>query len=215
VSFILDALRKSESERQRLGGTSIADLPLGRRRAQPWWIVGIAILLLANFIMLAVVMLRPSVETDAEPVAASSTPTQPAATGAARARTSSPATSPTPSIEPSLAPSLAEDALSTEVEYETVDRAVMEAASAVPEGPTLVRSASEVATEANLPPDSLPPLRLDMHVYSPKRDGRFVFINMRKYFEGQAIQEGPTVQHITEGGVILSYQSKRWELDRP
>jgi general secretion pathway protein B len=204
VSFILDALRKSESERQRLGGTSIADLPLGRRRAQPWWIVGIAILLIANFVMLAVVMLRPNAEPGAEPVAsvAPPAPTQPVAAA--------------PAIPaPARTPSLAEDALSPEIEYETVDRAVMEAASAVPEGPTLVRSATEIATEANLPPDSLPPLRLDMHVYSPKRDGRFVFINMRKYFEGQVLQEGPTVEHITQGGVILSYQSNRWELDRP
>jgi general secretion pathway protein B len=204
VSFILDALRKSESERQRLGGTSIADLPLGRRRAQPWWIVGIAILLIANFIMLAVVVLRP----DAEPVAsiAPSASTQPVAVAPVAAA---------PARTPSLAPSLEQDALSPEIEYETVDRAVMEAASAVPEGPTLVRSASEIATEANLPPGSLPPLRLDMHVYSQKRDGRFVFINMRKYLEGQALQEGPTVEHITPSGVVLNYQSKRWELDRP
>jgi general secretion pathway protein B len=212
VSFILDALRKSESEHQRLGGTSIADLPLGRRRAQPWWIVGIAILLMANFIMLAVVMLRPSVETSAEPVA---TVAQPASTQPASVASAAAAPASTSSLTPSLPPSLAEDALSTEIEYETVDRAVMEAASAVPEGPTLVRSATEIATEANLPPGSLPPLRLDMHVYSQKRDGRFVFINMRKYLEGQTLQEGPTVEHITPSGVVLNYQSKRWELDRP
>jgi general secretion pathway protein B len=212
VSFILDALRKSESERQRLGATGIADLPLGRRRTQPWWIVGIAILLVANFIMLAVVLLRPNAEQDAEPAASVAPPaqTQPAA---ATAPIAAPAHA--SSVASSIAPSLAEDALSPVIEYDTVDRSVMEAASAVPEGPTLVRSATATATEANLPPDSLPPLRLDMHVYSPKRDGRFVFINMRKYFEGQALQEGPTVEHITQGGVVLSYQSKRWELDRP
>ena len=208
MSFILDALRKSESERQRLGGTSIADLPLGRRRAQPWWIVGIAILLIANFIMLAVVMLRPSVEAGAEPVASVAPPASTQAVAVAPVVAA-------PARTPTLAPSLEEDALSPEIEYETVDRAVMEAASAVPEGPTLVRSATEIATEANLPPGSLPPLRLDMHVYSPKRDGRFVFINMRKYLEGQALQEGPTVEHITPNGVVLNYQSKRWELDRP
>jgi len=197
VSFILDALRKSESERQRLGSAGIADLPLGRRRTQPWWVIGIAILLLANLALLAVVMLRPAdpAPAGAQPQIAAIAPTAAAA--------------PTAVARPQIASTLADDASPPLVEYETVDRATMEAASAAPDGPTLVRS-----TGASLPPDSLPPLRLDMHVYSQQRDARFVLINMRKYAEGQTLQEGPVVQHITETGVVLHYQNKTWELDR-
>jgi general secretion pathway protein B len=207
VSFILDALRKSESERQRLGGASIADLPLGRRHSQPWWVIAIALLLLANLIMLAIVMLR----TDAEPTANTT----------AEVATSPPVTTSTqvaaiPQSVPARNSTLAEDAITDPyIEYDVVDRATMEAASAVPDGPSLVRSTQPANYLAAVAPDSLPPLRVDMHVYSPKRDARFVFINMRKYLEGQTLSEGPLVEHITASGVQLSYQGKHWELDRP
>jgi len=203
VSFILDALRKSESERQRLGATGIADLPLGRRHAQPWWIIGIGILLVANLALLAVVMLRPRAESG--PVAATNTQSNAAATARSTAVPVPPST-PAP-----LTSSLADAAAPPHIEYETVDRETMEAASAPLDGPTLVRS----ATHDNLPPDSLPTLRLDMHVYSSQRNSRFVMINMRKYLEGQVLQEGPTVEHISDSGVMLSYQGKSWEIDRP
>jgi general secretion pathway protein B len=102
-----------------------------------------------------------------------------------------------------------------QIQYETVDRATMEAASAIPDGPTLVRSTGVTTPAADTPPDSLSALHVDMHVYSPQREGRFVLINMKKYLEGQTLLEGPLVEQITANGVVLSYQNKRWELDRP
>ena len=39
---------------------------------------------------------------------------------------------------------------------------------------------------------ALPELHLDIHVYSANPAERFVFVNMRKYAEGQALKEGPT-----------------------
>lgn len=208
MSFILDALRKSESERQRLGGTGIADLPLGRRRAQPWWMIGIAVLLIANFVLLAVVLLRP--DAAPEVVASNATITTPAPAPAANPP--HPVQQPQAAL-PAATASLADDAMPPQIEYDLVDRATMAAASAVPDGPTLVRPLPTYGGAAA--PDSLPPLRLDMHVYSPQRANRFVFINMRKYFEGQQLQEGPQVEHITATGVVLSHQGRRWEVDRP
>jgi general secretion pathway protein B len=61
---------------------------------------------------------------------------------------------------------------------------------------------------------SLPDMRLDIHVYSNNPGERFVFINMRKYTEGQATTEGPTVERITPDGAVLNNQGLRFVLPR-
>ncbi|MBC7982945.1 MAG: general secretion pathway protein GspB [Candidatus Obscuribacterales bacterium] len=212
MSFILDALRKSESERQRLGGASIADLPVGQRPARPWWVIALAILLAANLALLIIVMLRPAATSSsnfsATTLPASVSPKNSMAPSASlpTLAAQAPATANAPTS--SLADAAASPA---QVEYDLVDRETLDAASAIPEGPTLVKS-----LEANgAQPTSLADLRLDMHVYSPQRAERFVFINMRKYTEGQNLTEGPSIDQITADGVVLSYRGSRWQLERP
>ena len=61
---------------------------------------------------------------------------------------------------------------------------------------------------------SVPPLHLDIHVYSPSPAERFVFINMAKYREGERLQEGPAVEEITESGVVMIHQGSRFLLSR-
>ena len=67
MSFILDALRKSEHERQRQAGPSIADLPIARQAARtpPWIWVALGALLTVNVIVVAWLLLR---EPRQEPV---------------------------------------------------------------------------------------------------------------------------------------------------
>jgi general secretion pathway protein B len=61
---------------------------------------------------------------------------------------------------------------------------------------------------------SLPDMRLDIHVYSTNPRERFVFVNMRKYVEGQATNEGSTVDRITTDGAILNHHGTRFLLPR-
>ena len=61
---------------------------------------------------------------------------------------------------------------------------------------------------------AVPPLHLDVHVYSGTVAERFVFINMSKYREGERLQEGPTVEEITQTGVVLTHQGNRFLLTR-
>jgi general secretion pathway protein B len=61
---------------------------------------------------------------------------------------------------------------------------------------------------------ALPELHLDVHVYATRPAERFVYINMRKYHEGAALQEGPTVERIRRDGVVLNYQGLRFILPR-
>jgi general secretion pathway protein B len=61
---------------------------------------------------------------------------------------------------------------------------------------------------------NIPELRLDLHVYSPAPDKRFVFLNMHKLQEGQSLPEGVRVDSITPSGAELSFQGKRFVLTR-
>ena len=79
------------------------------------------------------------------------------------------------------------------------------------------------ATESGLPTyqdaaaepgANIPSLSLDLHVYSPQADERFVFLNMLKLREGDTSPQGVRVERITPDGAILSYQGKEFVLQR-
>jgi hypothetical protein len=59
---------------------------------------------------------------------------------------------------------------------------------------------------------NVPHMHIDIHVFSGNPDERFVFINMRRYNEGQATQEGPRVERITNDGVVMDHQGQRFFL---
>jgi len=61
---------------------------------------------------------------------------------------------------------------------------------------------------------SLAPMHIDIHVYSEDPAERFVFINMRKYTQGNKTTEGPVVESINADGVTLSHQGRRFNLPR-
>ena len=48
----------------------------------------------------------------------------------------------------------------------------------------------------------VPEMHIDLHVYSANPQERFVFVNKRKYREGETLQEGPRVErdHPRRGG---------------
>ena len=60
--------------------------------------------------------------------------------------------------------------------------------------------------------DMIAKLRLQLLVYSDVPAERLVFINNRKYLEGQSIDGGVTVERITPDGAVLSYQGERFTL---
>jgi general secretion pathway protein B len=59
---------------------------------------------------------------------------------------------------------------------------------------------------------SLPPLRLELHAFSEQPRDRFVFINGRKYVEGERLIEGPQVVSIEPRGAVLSHAGQRFRL---
>ena len=245
MSFILDALKKSENERQRQVGPSLADVQVSQRRTnKPWWAVAVGALLVLNLGVLLVVLMRDGDARSSTPQAASESS---AATSDARAGNQVPlpaSASRMPRGNPPVAAStdpsvhaLADEAGNAELSAAPSADPQLAAAGNVPDGPPMVRpiQAPAVApatipaqTEAQsaqnevlpTPMDlaasgtSLPDLHLDIHVYSTKPAERVVFVNMRKYTEGQALKEGPTVERITSDGAILNHHGLRFLLPR-
>src|SRR5262245_51481732 len=59
MSFILDALKKSETDRQRQASPALFEVKVATpRRKFPYWAVGLAVLLGVNLLALAWVLLR-------------------------------------------------------------------------------------------------------------------------------------------------------------
>jgi general secretion pathway protein B len=257
MSFILDALKKSENERQRTIGPSLADAPLRKQQGdRPWWAVAVAALLVINLGVLIVVLMRNRAEAPA-PAAAAPAPVAPTrAPAVRRPAAAQPTQQPSASSSPTnpAVHSLAEEAGGSFNEPyqepgpetgatlpEAEGNPALAGAANVPQGPPIVRSIDAPAvapldSRATFPSrgagssprnevlptlnalaasgTSLPDLHLDIHVYSDKPPERFVFVNMKKYLEGQTLSEGPAVERITPEGVILNQQGLRFLLPR-
>lgn len=200
MSFILDALKKSEAERQRQNAPGIANIPEGGRRKNnsKWtWIIGG--LLVVNLAVLAGIVLTPDDESAATNAA---TPTVTAESGSELSPPSENAAAAGPG------------AIETKPVADTTG-------SAVAAGP--VAAAPRETTTAALPSFielqakgviQLPDMHLDIHVYSGQPADRFVFVNMSKYKESATLAEGPTVIEITPDGVVLEHHGNRFLLPR-
>lgn len=214
MSFILDALRKSETERQRQGSAEFAGVPTSAvSTGAPRWLWIVAALLAVNLAVLIGLLMRPEAgpaETVAAPVSAAVVPDTASATSPAAAAddkerfieqvAAARQTVPLQSEAPEPTPQVAEPAetVSVPVANNSGDSAVL---------PTFVQVLTSGAVQ-------LPDLHLDIHVYSDVPEDRFVFINMSKLRENSQLSEGPVVEQITPEGVILDHLGTRFLLTR-
>lgn len=254
MSFILDALRKSDAERQRNAAPAVTDARYSPRpRQRSLWLPILAMALLANLVFFGWRSIDrgavpPVAEPEAptatiqplpaaqeflpEPVPAPVRPAErqlPAVRPLAREADPEPVAAPERTDGPVEAPVVAEmterpaarsEAFPTlEAASEPArEMAAVTAPAAAPaaESPS-VRISSGLPTAAQLVADGRlpgPELALELHVYSNGPQSRFVIINGRRYNEGAALNEGPTVESITPDGVILSSRGTRFHLPR-
>lgn len=207
MSFILDALKKSETERQQQSSAEFAAIPTnpGSVSLPRWlWIVGL--LLAVNLAVLIVLLLLPdSPPTQSGTLSSASQATpqqqlQPSFTDRVAAASQNlpdkqdePATARVPDQRPAVRPVL-----------------ISQNPSAIPSG-EIYPTVQEVRASGSL---NLPELHLDIHVYSDVPKDRFVFINMTKLREGSQLEEGPIIVEITRDGVILGHQGLSFLLPR-
>lgn len=221
MSFILDALKKSENDRQQQASAEFATLPSAAATpAMPRWIWAVIALLVVNVAVLGAFMARK----DAGNPAARPAPASPVATAAdTGARSSfaeriSKASVPTrPAPDPAPAMTAREPVPTETVTPSPAVRQEPGAARVAAPAPLAATSAQALPTltEIRLNDNvNLPDLHLDIHVYAGSPADRFVFINMSKHQEGSVLQSGPRVEEITPDGVILDYRGTRFVLPR-
>jgi general secretion pathway protein B len=219
MSFILDALKKSETERQRADAPALYEMKMAPpRRGVAVWLIVLAGLLVINVIVLSVVLLRGthgSAQADASPGAtppAAAAPAPPPAPAPATTYPTAPAALNPPASPPQLAPPAAAPDTANAGSTAGADAADDAPAVEPPRG-----SGGDVPTyaqAASLPGANLPELKLDLHAYALNPAERFVFLNMMKLREGQSTPAGVRVESITPDGAVLSWQGSRFFLQR-
>ena len=208
MSFILDALRKSENERQSQGAKEFSGVPVSNDPpSMPRWLWIVGLLLAINLAVLVGLIMRPDI-----------TPPRPAVQPATQEITRLP--TPVPEDTPSFAERVA-------AAREQASPAQSESASATEETATrpliVAQDPASLDTSRTYPifqevlasgAVSLPTLVIDIHVYSEVPSDRFVFINMSKYREGARLEEGPLLREIRADGAVLEHQGVSFLLPR-
>ncbi len=211
MSFILDALKKSEKERQREAVPGISDLPIVIHETRTsTWVVAVITALGLGVIALVWAWWQTSNEV---PTIAGPPPAVPAIAE--------------PPIVERLIPAPEPAVVAPEPVAGTTTR-------------NLANEAARIATAANRPPGTeplvvqptpavitpapmsilqaraaglaVPELTLELLVYSPEPAQRFVFINASKYVEGETLAAGPRLIEISPEGAILSYGGQNFLL---
>jgi len=241
MSFILDALKKSESDRQRQSGPALFEVKVTPPRGGlPSWAIALAALLLVNIGIVAWVLLRhpaahAAVPEGGEARAASAPAASPTPAAAAPAPAPAPAApAPGPLTAASGAPQAAPIVI-TPPAGAGGPAAPPPAAGGAAETPnpddyapatdaagslgSRVRRGTESGVplyqdQAATPGVNLPQLRLDLHVYAVHPEDRFVMINMRRLREGDSLPDGVRVESITPEGAVMSYNGSRFMLPR-
>ena len=244
MSLILEALKKSEAERQRgqAPGLFVEQAPVARARREgaPAWAVALGALLIA---VLAVLGWR---EWGRGEIAAPSPQPSPASgrgseiavpplpsVGEGRGEgavisTEPPSFVPVPSPQPSPSsgrgsevavpplPSVGEGRGEG-----AVVRAEPPAPSSAPSPPPQPASGngSELVPRlADLPAGeraALPPLKLTMHVFADDPAARFVILDGRRLGEGAMVADGVVLRGIDRDGVVIEAQGRALRLPRP
>jgi general secretion pathway protein B len=210
MSFILDALKKSETERQQQTGAEFSSVPSGSDDPPSmkwlWILIG---LLAVNVTVLLGILLRPDA-----PVPAPAEPQTPPAQAEP--------------VENAAPPSFEEQVARARERQAERELAAPGSLMDVPPEPAATPPSPEPSRTATPPAGrvqtidearlngglQVPDLHLDIHVYSDVPEERFVFINMVKHREQSRLDEGPLVDEITPDGVILEYRGTSFLLPR-
>ena len=244
MSFILDALKKSETDRQRQNRLESAYIPDSNQKpGNSRWLTVAVVLLAVNVLVLTIVLLRPANEQPAQPVEQQIPPSsaQPAESAptpveqepsfremvseakrvqqtAPQPAQSAPQTVQQPPVTTSEpVASTQQPAQTYEAPAETFEAP---AETFQPPPPATAGTASEAAIYKTFNEAraegliDIPDLRIDIHVYADSPTDRFVFINMNRYKERSTLSEGPVVTEIVPEGVVMEYGGTRFLLPR-
>lgn len=207
MSFILDALRKSENEHRQQAAPALAAAPQAVPvQKRTIWLPILAIVLMVNAIIFGAFFLT---RDEPMPIATTTLPPIEPEVRSLRKESIVDTTARKPSHTPTVkTPLTAPSTAPVSTTAINTTKAAPKPSKTIQEGlPSLgqLKAAGLVSVTS---------LHIDMHVYSADAGKRFVFINMKKYREGERLAEGPTIEEITPDGVIMVQQGNRFQLER-
>jgi general secretion pathway protein B len=226
MSFILEALRKSEAARRRSEAPDLfsamhdAPAPARERRQAPVWIVGIVGVLSLGVATWLVLQRNPAPTAPTPQAAIVDAPVDApvAAPVVAAPQPAQPIASPPPPAQPVAAPSPPSPSSATVA----TTPAAPPAAAALPEPPPAPRPPAPRPASDGRPMalseldagsrKQLPALRMSMHMWNEDAGRRFVILDGQRVGEGDLIGEAQ-VESITRDGVILNWQGARLRIE--
>jgi general secretion pathway protein B len=221
LSYILDALKKADADRERAAVPGLHARPQDAlasdgesRRAPRWPVLAGATIVLLGGTLAWVLLSQPEVR---EPPLAESLPPS-------RQPLSPPAAAPAPAATPPVAAAL--PTVSEPMPTPTVvlpppapaapppapQRAAPPPAAAAP---APAPAPARVPTLAELPAElraTLPPLAISGAVYSPTPSARLLFIGGQVLKEGDAVANGIVVEQIGVAASVLSVRGQRFQI---
>lgn len=224
MSYILDALRKSQQERDLGRVPTLATAHLGPEqtssRAMRWVYSAVALAAAALVIAVIGVFLRTGDGARGTAVASPApagitTRAQPPLEGKAGAeRPRGPEAEAAAADNASRSVPAGERAAGRALETRDTPLTAVSESPPPPPVPALP-DWQRVPALNDLPPafqQTVPPMKVDVHVYLDAPDRRFVFINQRHYRQGERTTEGPVVEQIIPDGVVLRYEGRSFRL---
>ncbi len=233
MSYILDALKKADAERERSAVPGLhahpQDDPAGRERREgglAWPVIAVATIVLLGGALTWLLLSDRGVRTPPLTAQAPAMPEQapaptpsPAPAPAMAPVTPPPAPSPGPTAAaPAPAPVAAPPAAAVPAPAAR-DAPTLPKPKPAPPPPAAPKPAApptpRVPSLNELPPDvraSLPQLAISGAVFSPTPSARMLFINGQVLREGQAVADGVTVERIGASASVLSARGVLFEL---
>ena len=231
MSYILDALRKSEQERQRgkvpdiHGGVS--DSTEARTKTNFWPMITIAVIVLnlgiLGYFWFSIPANEVADQATIQATAPSPSPTNPSSTTSPTIQSPTAAAPKQQPIKPQSSSSVA--AYSPPEMSSPVRPAVT---NAPPQSETDFGASERAESEQPLPKvgympqleelpayerDGIPDMTFSSHMYSSMPRFRSIIINGKRLKEGQYLNEDLQVREITESGVIMSFGNTLFEVD--
>lgn len=238
MSYILEALKKSEQERQIGHVPDLSMIQETPHRTAPRWPRWLLAALLLNAVILVFLAWRAwdahmssklsSAQTPAVPAQAATAavppapikaPIEPAAAPAATEIDTAEPVLPEPVSEmPAPAPESEPSALMQEPEWQAQPQPQLGPDLEPLPAPESADVTAGVPRWEDLPSaerSQFPVPRIDVHVFAQEPERRFVLINLRKYQQGDTLEDGAVIEAILADGIVLSYQGQQYRVDRP
>jgi general secretion pathway protein B len=208
MSYILDALRKSDQQRQRGTAPTLQTAHMGTQaHKRPVVLVYGALGTILIGAGIAIGWLHPwQSEQPAAAIGAART-----LESASRGNAPLPANSVlTPSAPPTMTANTQPRRTSRGSDAAAKPAAMTSAAlPADSAGAATAAQQNKVMNLSELPPaiqQEIPPMSISVHAYSPRPSDRMVSINDRMLREGGAVQPGLALEQITPDGMVFSYK---------